>query len=100
MQIPASEMNSMTKSLSDTASMLFSHKCSNPSTCRVNSLSSRIGGAGQGRRAQRHGIHALVGIGKPFLVPAEHLIIGHEMVGEQHGLGPLQMGVPGMITSR
>ena len=54
-----------------------------------------VGGAGQGAAAQGHDIHALLGVVKTGEVPQEHLAVGHEVVAEGDGLGPLQVGVPG-----
>ena len=51
------------------------------------------GRAGQGGAAQRHDVRAHPAALHALGIPREHLDIGHEMVGQQHGLGPLQVSV-------
>ena len=52
-----------------------------------------VGGAGQGAAAQGHDVHALQGVLQAGEVPQQHLGVGHEMVAEGDGLGPLHVGV-------
>ena len=53
----------------------------------------RIGGGGKGARPQGALVHPLQAVLQPGHVPAEHIGIGHHVVGEGGGLGPLHMGV-------
>ncbi len=55
----------------------------------------RVGGAGQGRGAQRARIGDVSGRGEPVVVAGEHLHVGEHMVREEHRLGVLQMGIAG-----
>jgi hypothetical protein len=52
-----------------------------------------VGGARQRAAADGRGVHALRGVGQPPDVPEEHHGVGHQVVAEGDGLGPLQMGV-------
>ena len=53
----------------------------------------RVGGGGQGARPQGALIHPLQTVLQPGHVPAEHIGVGHHVVGKGGGLGPLHMGV-------
>ena len=55
----------------------------------------RVGGGGQGARPQGALVHPLQAVLQPGHVPAEHVGVGHHVVGEGGGLGPLQVGVAG-----
>ena len=55
----------------------------------------RIGGGGQGARPQGALVHPLQTVLQPGHVPAEHIGVGHHVVGEGGGLGPLEVGVAG-----
>ena len=55
----------------------------------------RIGGACQGAGAQRTVVHALPAVLQTEQIPAEHLEIGSEMMGQGHRLSLLQMGKAG-----
>jgi len=51
--------------------------------------------AGQRRTSQRQHIGALKTPVEAFIIPPEHLIVSHEMMRQQDGLGVLQMGEAG-----
>ena len=51
------------------------------------------GRAGQSAGPERQHVHPLAALGQAFGVAAEHGVVGQQVVGEQHGLGTLQMGV-------
>ena len=54
----------------------------------------RVGGAGQGARAQGAlAVHPAGGVHKAAKVPQQHPGVGHQGVAEGDGLGPLQVGV-------
>ena len=53
----------------------------------------RIGRPGKRRRTERHDVGPFQPVLHPFRVARKHLVVGHQMVSEQHRLGPLQMGV-------
>ena len=54
-----------------------------------------IGGARQGAAAKGQAVGALVAVLKALDIPAEHLVIGHQIKGQGDRLGPLQMGITG-----
>ena len=54
-----------------------------------------VGGARQGAGAQGHSSIRSLAVLQPGHVPAEHDGVGHHVVGEGGGLGPLQVGVAG-----
>ena len=54
-----------------------------------------IGGAGQRAGPQGGLVHPLHGVPDPGDVPGEHHAVGQELLGEEDGLGPLQVGVAG-----
>ena len=60
---------------------------------RVQVMVDREGGTGQRGAAEWHDIQAHPASLHPFGIPREHVDVRHEMVGQQDGLGPLQMGV-------
>ena len=51
------------------------------------------GRSGQGAGPERQHVHPCAAFGQTFGVAAEHRVIGQQMMGEQHGLGALQVGV-------
>ncbi len=53
------------------------------------------GRPGQRRRSQRHDVDAPAAVREALTVAIEHGHVGEEVVGEEHGLGPLQVGVAG-----
>ena len=55
----------------------------------------RIGGGGQGARAQGALVQPLQTVLQPGHVPLEHVGVGHHVVGEGGRLGPLEVGVAG-----
>ena len=55
----------------------------------------RVGGAGQGRRAERHAVDPLAAVDQALVVAAEHLEPGQQVVAEGHRLGGLQVGETG-----
>ncbi len=54
----------------------------------------RIARARQRPGAQRRDVEPAAGVGEPAAVSLEHLDVGEEVVGEQHGLGRLDVGRP------
>ena len=54
-----------------------------------------IGGGGQSAGAQGALVHPLQAVLQPGHVPAEHVGVGHHVVGEGGGLSPLEVGVTG-----
>ncbi len=50
-------------------------------------------GPGQGPAAEGHVVQPFPQVGQPFLVAAQHVVIGQEVVGHQDRLGPLKVGV-------
>ena len=54
-----------------------------------------IGSAGQGAGPQGRLVHALHRVPDAGDVPGEHHAVGQELLGEEDGLGPLQVGVAG-----
>ncbi len=50
------------------------------------------GGTRQRARAQRQPVDAGTAVAQPAGITVEHLVIGHEVVAEGHGLGHLQVG--------
>ena len=54
-----------------------------------------IGDAGQGPAAQGHDVGALQAVAEAVDIPLEHLEIGQQVVGQQHRLRRLQMGIAG-----
>ena len=53
------------------------------------------GGTGQCPRAERQYINPLAALLQAFTVTAEHLVVGEQVMRQEHGLGALEMGVPG-----
>ena len=54
-----------------------------------------VGGARQGAGPQRGFVHAPGGILKAGDIPGEHHAVGQKLLGEEDGLGPLQVGIAG-----
>ena len=53
----------------------------------------RVGHAGECSAAEREHVGPGAGLPEALCVPAEHLEVGQHVVGEEHGLGPLEMRV-------
>ncbi len=87
--------NSIAKSRSETASMLFSLTAAKRKLPGHEVPVDGQHGAGKGPGAQRHDVHPAEAVLKPPAVALEHLIIGKQVMAEQDGLRPLQVGIPG-----
>ena len=55
----------------------------------------RVADAGEGARAERQHVDAPPRLPQPLRVAREHLLVGEQVVGEQHGLCALQVRVAG-----
>ena len=53
----------------------------------------RIGGGGQGARAQGALVQPLQAVLQPGDIPLEHVGVGHHVVSKGGGLGPLKVGI-------
>ena len=84
----------MAKSRSETESMEFSVGFLKPSLGGALAV-HRIGGGSQGAGPRGHSSIRSRQSSRRGDIPADHVGIGHHVVGEGGGLGPLQVGVAG-----
>ena len=85
---------STTKSRSDTASSEFARHALEVELARGRLAVERIAGPGQGARAERADVGATAGVGQAAAVALHHLDVRQQVMGEQDGLGGLDVGRP------
>ena len=92
-----SNRDSATKSRSLTASSELSNTAAKPRSAAVPSGSSGERRAGEGAGAERRDVGPDAGGEQPVDVAGQRPAVGQEVVGQQHGLGPLQVRVAGEV---
>ena len=88
-----SKSASATKSRSDTASSEFSKRPWKPELGAPRVGVERQRRAGQRAGAERGDVEAVDGGDEPVDVAGQRPAVGQQVVGQQHRLGPLQVGV-------
>ena len=73
--------------------MLFADTAAKSSSLATKSRSTGYGHAGERAAAEREHVGADAGLPEALGVPAEHLEVRQHVVGEEHGLGPLEVRV-------